>query len=400
MFEEVRHGWGSAMSQRRESVRSHHRARRRALRALAAVALVAGGTVAGATAAVAATSITVTPSTGLVDGETVTVTGSGWAPGDTVYYCEAVLVDPPSSNDCGTVIKNVTADGAGNFSVPVVIERIITPFGRPPVDCAAPVQTCVFGAARLDLSGLVRVNLDFAPAPPVILPGAASVLEGNSATSNVSVPVTLSYASSATVTAQWTTPFAPGAPPGQADPGTDFTPASGTVTFAPGNTSQSVTISVNGDTLDEPDEAIPVSFSNPTNATIGGLGLGVATITNDDHATVLPGGAVVAEGNSATTNLLVPVTLSNPSSQTINVQWRTASASGPPPHADPATDFTVASGVVTFAPGETSKTVTISVNGDTAVEPDEWIVVSFKKPTNARIGGFWGLGFGVILNDD
>ena len=56
--------------------------------------------------------------------------------------------------------------------------------------------------------------------------------------------------------------------------------------------------------------------------------------------------------------------------------------------------------MVTFAPGETSKTVTISVNGDTAVEPDEWIVVSFKKPANARIGGFWGLGFGVILNDE
>jgi len=44
--------------------------------------------------------------------------------------------------------------------------------------------------------------------------------------------------------------------------------------------------------------------------------------------------------------------------------------------------------------------VTISVNGDTLVEPDEWIVVGFNHPMNARMGGFWGLGFGVILNDD
>ena len=55
---------------------------------------------------------------------------------------------------------------------------------------------------------------------------------------------------------------------------------------------------------------------------------------------------------------------------------------------------------MTFAPGETAKTVTISVNGDTDVEPNEWITVSFKHPTNAKMGGFYGLGFGVITNDD
>ena len=44
--------------------------------------------------------------------------------------------------------------------------------------------------------------------------------------------------------------------------------------------------------------------------------------------------------------------------------------------------------------------VTISVNGDTLPEPDEWITISFNHPTNARLGGFYGLGFGVIINDD
>jgi len=388
------------MSRRREVLGTHHRARRRAVRALAAVAVAAGATVAGATVAVAAGSITVTPNAGLVDGQTVTVTGSGWGPGDAIFYCEAVLIDPPGADDCGTVIKNVTADSAGNFSIPVIIERMIAPLrlGRQPIDCAAPVQTCVFAAARFDLSGLVLVNLDFAPAPPMVLPRTTSVLEGNSGTTNLDMPVTLSYASSSTVTAHWATNSAPGAPAGQADPATDFTPASGTVTFAPGDTAETVTISVNGDPLVEPDESIVMSFSQPTNATVGTFDFPV--IVNDDRAIVLPGGAVVAEGNSATTTLLLPLTLSNPSTLTITVQWRTASESGPPPHADPATDFTVASGLVTFAPGETEKTVTISVNGDTLVEPDEWIVVGFNHPTNARMGGFWGLGFGVILNDD
>ena len=44
--------------------------------------------------------------------------------------------------------------------------------------------------------------------------------------------------------------------------------------------------------------------------------------------------------------------------------------------------------------------MTISVNGDTDVEPNEWITLSFKNPTNATMGGFYGLGFGVITNDD
>jgi hypothetical protein len=34
------------------------------------------------------------------------------------------------------------------------------------------------------------------------------------------------------------------------------------------------------------------------------------------------------------------------------------------------------------------------------VEPDEYFVVQFGNPTNATMGGFWGLGFGGILNDD
>jgi hypothetical protein len=55
---------------------------------------------------------------------------------------------------------------------------------------------------------------------------------------------------------------------------------------------------------------------------------------------------------------------------------------------------------VTFAPGDTAKTVTIAVNGDTQIEPDEYVLVSFTNPTNAFLGGYYGLGVGTITNDD
>ena len=99
--------------------------------------------------------------------------------------------------------------------------------------------------------------------------------------------------------------------------------------------------------------------------------------------------------------LHVPVTLSNPSTQTVTVPWKTVFVSKTRAgQADPTTDYTPASGTVTFAPGETAKTITIAVNGDTIVEPDEYVVVRFTNPTNAKIVGYHGLGYGVITNDD
>lgn len=118
---------------------------------------------------------------------------------------------------------------------------------------------------------------------------------------------------------------------------------------------------------------------------------------------IVPRSASIAEGNSGTTNLMVPVTLSYPSTQTVSAQWRTVFAPhGAGAQADPATDYTAATGTVTFAPGQVTQTITItiSINGDTLVEPDEYLVVAFHDPTNATIGGLYGLGVGFITNDD
>jgi large repetitive protein len=254
---------------------------------LVVVALAAVGIVAGATAAAAAGAITVTPSTGLVDGQTVSIDGSGWIAVAQLAFCEAVVLGPPDASNCGNgTINFATADGTGNFSgSPIIKRNIFVPKLGRQVDCADPAAQCVLAAADFsNVAGtVVWVNLGFAPAPPVIVPSSAPVLEGNSGATSLSVPVTLSFASALTVTAQWTTLFVSGAPCCQADPATDYTSASGTVTFAPGDTAETVTISVNGDTLVEPDEYIVVSFTSPTNATLGGFwGLGFGAITNDD----------------------------------------------------------------------------------------------------------------------
>jgi hypothetical protein len=265
----------------------------------------------------------------------------------------------------------------------------------------------LFSALVLALGGSLVSGAALAGADPLprVVPGIATLVEGNSGTVTVQIPVTLSAPSTAVVTADWATLYGPGiTPPAAAQPGVDYAAASGTVTFAPGVTSTTIEITEFGDKDPEPDEQIIAGFSNATNATIGGFyGLGVGVITNDDQppVTILPGSASVPEGNTGTSSLNVPVTLNQTSSDTVTVDWVTVVNNGAPAcQADPTTDYTPGGGTVTFTPGDTNEAVTITVNGDTTPEPNECVIVSFSNATNARIGGYYGLGAGTILNDD
>src|SRR5207249_1632324 len=85
--------------------------------------------------------------------------------------------------------------------------------------------------------------------------------------------------------------------------------------------------------------------------------------------------------NSGTTNALFTLSLSNPSSQTITVNYATANATAT--LAD--NDYQNATGTVTFAPGQTNGTLTVLVNGDTKFEPNETFQVNLSSATNATI---------------
>ncbi len=110
---------------------------------------------------------------------------------------------------------------------------------------------------------------------------------------------------------------------------------------------------------------------------------------------VVPGSATVTAPTSGTTELDIPVTLSVASTQTVTAQWTTAVVPGDPAGQAPTTDYIAAGGTVTFSPGQTTATIPITVTANSTAAP-EFLVVSFTNPTNAVIGGFWGLGVGII----
>jgi uncharacterized repeat protein (TIGR01451 family) len=101
----------------------------------------------------------------------------------------------------------------------------------------------------------------------------------------------------------------------------------------------------------------------------------------------------VIEGNTGTVNAVFNVNLSAPSGGTVTVSYNTGNGT-----ATVGSDYVGGSGLVSFTPGQTTKTLTVPVNGDTATEPNETFVVNLFTPTNATISK--AVGTSTILNDD
>lgn len=104
-----------------------------------------------------------------------------------------------------------------------------------------------------------------------------TVIEKDTGTTTLAFGLTLSNPSVSTVTVDWATSD------GTATAGSDYLGESGTVTFAPLDTSETVQVTVYGDTTYEPDETAALNLSNPTNAPIG-KAQSIGTILNDDKA--------------------------------------------------------------------------------------------------------------------
>ncbi|TMP96149.1 MAG: HYR domain-containing protein [Verrucomicrobia bacterium] len=153
---------------------------------------------------------------------------------------------------------------------------------------------------------------------PTITINDVSVTEGNSGTTTAVFTVTLSHPSCQTVTVNYATADGTAT---LAD--NDYQSASGTITFNPGQTNATITVLVNGDNKFEPDETFAVNLSDPVNAGLADS-QGIGTILADDpQPTIAINDVSVVEGNSGTTNAVFTVSLSNPSYQTITLNYAT-----------------------------------------------------------------------------
>ena len=271
-----------------------------------------------------------------------------------------------ASGDSASFAVSVDAEGAGTLTLRASVD---TPMTDP-----APSND-------LDEAS-VAVVADL----PDLSVGDASITEGNSGTKSLTFTVSLSGASTDPVTFDLATAD------GTATAGSDYVAASATgLTIPAGQLSRTFSVTLNGDAVVEPDETFTVGLTNASGADVVDA-QGTGTISNDDGPTLSIADAGYQEGNSGTKTLTFLVTLSQPS--IYPVSYRIFTVDG---MAVAGSDYAAKDVVQTIAAGQTSKTFSITTNGDTAVEGNETLYV---RLTNASVPVTDGQARGMLVNDD
>jgi urease beta subunit len=320
------------------------------------------------------------------------VTGSGSSAADAADFAGAILPNGSVTFAPGETSKVITVNVNGDTTVEADEGFTVTLSGAS----GGTISTAT-------ADGTI-VNDDVTPPPPPTLDIAAtdaSKAEGNSGSTAFTFTVTRSGDTSGTTAVDYAVT---GSGSSAAD-AADFAGAvlpSGSVTFAPGETSKVVTINVNGDTAVEADEGFTVTLSGASGGTISAA-TATGTIVNDD-VTPPPTLEIAAryanreEGDSGSRRFLFTVTRSGDTSGTTTVNYAVTGSGDNPADAADFVGGVLPSGSVTFAPGETSKVITVNVQGDTTVEPNEGFTVTLSRPVGGTIKT--ATATGTIANDD
>jgi hypothetical protein len=279
-------------------------------------------------------------------------------------------------------------------SIPILGDHVVESDETVVLTMGTPMYATI-----TDFTATGTILNDDVPPPPQIFAYSSPVTEGEPGTmTDLVFHVELTHASASPVSMSYRFNDFPA--DGFAQFGIDFTgPAPGVLTFAPGEVSKELHLSVAGDAVYEKDEIVRLELSNPSGGTFTSL-LQVyaqvdSKILNDDVApTISVADASVVEGDLGDKNLVFTVSLSNPSDEPVSV-WFHATAGTALEGIDvvlPESDTLV------FAPGETSLSVAVKVHGDLTVEGEETVGLTLSNPNHGTIGD--GDATGQILDND
>jgi len=154
---------------------------------------------------------------------------------------------------------------------------------------------------------------------------------------------------------------------------------SGTLRFAAGETYKELGFSIRSDGVFEQDEGFTVTLSNASDGQMIGIATTDGIIQNDDASFAIAAtSAANAEGNSGSTACTFTVTRSGLINQDSIIYYVVTGSSGNPASADDFVQRVLPSGSVSFAWGETSKSITVLVAGDSAAEQNEEFTVTLR----------------------
>jgi hypothetical protein len=300
-----------------------------------------------------------------------------------------VTVHYATANGSATAGSDYTA-ASGNLTIPagqisrtltvaVTGDRLAEPTESFAVNLSAPSNAII-----ADSQGNGTILDD----EPRISINDRTVTEGNTGTVNASFTVSVSVAYDLAVTVHYQTAN------GSATAGSDYAAASGDVIIAAGQTSKAFTVAVIGDRSAEPTEIFVVNLIAASN----GLFVdsqGAGTIL-DNEPRISISDVSKTEGKTGQTTLFTfTVTLSVAYDQAVTMSFQTSNGTA----TTSDSDYIAKSGTLTFAPGETTKTITIEGKGDSKKEAHETFYLDlFGNSSNSLFTKKRGIG--TILNDD
>ena len=181
---------------------------------------------------------------------------------------------------------------------------------------------------------------------------------------------------------------------GTATSGVDFTPATGTLSFAAGDTNKTITVKITDDSLIEGTESFTVALSAPSgNATLGTNGTAVVNILDDDLNSFAFSASTASVAENGT-NVVLTV---NRVGSTNATSVKYAATAGT---AKAGVDFTATSGTLSFANGDTSKTITVPILDNQKVDGDRIFTMVLSAPATNSVIGTNGIVTVTIADDD
>ena len=185
--------------------------------------------------------------------------------------------------------------------------------------------------------------------------------------------VKLSAASTVPIAVDWETEA------GSAEADVDYTEASGTLTFAPGDTEETITVDLIDDEILEQLETFTVRLSGTDDALVTlGTSSSIGGIIDRDAATITFAEETTVEEDAGTVTLTL--TASGPSTTAYTIDYDTEDGT-----AVAGTDYTAASGTVRFRALQTERTITITVLEDTVEEEPEYFTVRLDDPSHRLV---------------
>ncbi len=182
---------------------------------------------------------------------------------------------------------------------------------------------------------------------------------------------------------------------GTATAGSDYTAKTGKLSFTATQTTKNIIVLIRNDTINEADETINLTLSDPVGGLLGGQSTAVLTVTDNDGPGVIQFGSATYTVGEAARRLIVTVTRTGGTASGVGVTYAASDGT-----ATAGSDYTATSGILTFAANQTSKTFIIPVTNDTTVEGNETINLTLSNPTGGAALGAQNTAVVTISDND